>query len=287
MITRSKSGISKKKVFLTTPHAVPLPSHIYYECVEPTCYTEASKHAVWHQAMADEFTALQRQGTWSLVPYSPSKHVVGCRWVYKIKHHPDGSVARYKARLVAKGFHQEYGIDYTETFSPVVKHTTICVVLALAVHYQWSLHQLDVTNAFLHGLLTEEIYMSQPSGFVDPCFPKHVCKLHKSLYGLKQAPRAWYDRFSNYLEGLGFNRTYTDSSLFIRRYRGSITIVLLYVDDLIITGNNKLYIEFIISQLSLVFEMKNLGKLHHFLGIEVKQHLLASSFLNPNMLKIC
>lgn len=100
--------------------------------------------------MATEFSAL-RQGTWSLVPYSPSMHVVGCRWVYKIKHHPDGSIARHEALLVAKGFHQAYGVDYTETFSPVVKQATIRVVLTLAIQFDRPLHQLDVTNAFLHG----------------------------------------------------------------------------------------------------------------------------------------
>ena len=213
MTTRSKFGICKKRVFFTSPHPISLPSHQYYDSIEPTSYTEASKQDVWRQAMTDEFSALQRQGTWSLVPLSPSQHVIGCRWVYQIKYHPDGSIARHKARLVAKGFHQEYGVDFTETFSPVVKHTTIRIVLTLAVHYQWTLHQLDVTNAFLHGLLDEEIYMSQPQGFIDSVFPSHVCKLHKSLYGLKQAPRAWYDRFSNYLEGLG-SLELTRTSLF-------------------------------------------------------------------------
>ena len=159
---------------------------------------------------------MQRQGTWSLVPYSPDKHVVGCCWVYRLKYNHDGSIAHYKARLVAKGFHQEYGVDYTETFSPVVKQSTVRVVLALAIHFNWVLDQLDVTNAFLHGILNEDIYMVQPTGFVNACFPTHLCKLHKSLYGLKQALRAWYERFSNFLLGLGFHTTYADPSLFIR-----------------------------------------------------------------------
>lgn len=103
---------------------------------------------------------------------------MGCRWVHKIKHNPDGSIARYKARLLAKGFHQEFGVDYHETVSPVVKHTTIRLVLSLAVHYNWSLRQLDVTNAFLHGILQEDTFMAQPPSFIDLRFPRHVCKLH-------------------------------------------------------------------------------------------------------------
>lgn len=187
MVTRAKSGISKKKVFLASKHLVSLlQTHI-----TKLWNQQASKSEDWRRAMADEFSALQRQGTWSLVPHSPSKHVVGCRWVYKLKHNQDGPIARYKARLVAKGYHQEHGIDPTETFSPVVKHSTIHVILALAVHFKWPLHQLDVTKAFLHGILQEEIYMTQPPGFIDPSFPpNHLCRLHKSLYGLKQAPCA-------------------------------------------------------------------------------------------------
>eukprot|EP00268_Persea_americana_P046951 TRINITY_DN4858_c0_g2_i1.p1 TRINITY_DN4858_c0_g2~~TRINITY_DN4858_c0_g2_i1.p1 ORF type:complete len:274 (+),score=35.97 TRINITY_DN4858_c0_g2_i1:107-928(+) len=113
------------------------------------------------------------------------------------------------------------------------------------------------------------IYMTQPQGFIDPAFPSHLCKLHKSLYGLKQAPRAWYERFSNYLFGLGFQSTYADPSLFIRRFKNFVTLLLLYVDDLIITGSEGTYITYLIFDLRLLFEMKNLGKLHHFLGIVV------------------
>lgn len=132
------------------------------------------------------FLTHQRKTLW----VASEKNIVGCKWVYKLKHHQDGSIARYKARLVGKGFHQEPGIDHNETFSPIAKHSTIRVVLASAIHFNWPLHQLDVTNAFLHGILKEDIFMLQPQSFIDPQFPNHVCKLLKSLYGLKQAPRA-------------------------------------------------------------------------------------------------
>jgi hypothetical protein len=135
--------------------------------------------------------------------------------VYKVKQHSDGSIERYKARLVAKGFQQRDGIDYKETFSPVIKPATIRILLSLAVHYNWPLKQLDVSNAFLHGQLSEEVFMEQPTGFVDSMFPGHVCKLKKALYGLKQAPRAWFQRLSQALLHLGFIGSLVDTSLFI------------------------------------------------------------------------
>ncbi|KAL5706232.1 hypothetical protein ACHQM5_024430 [Ranunculus cassubicifolius] len=160
------------------------------------------------------------------------------KWVFKIKRRSDGSIERYKARLVANGFHQQEGLDYTETFSPVVKHSTIRVVIALAIHHKWPIRQLDVQNAFLHGVLSEEVYMRQPIGFVDPKYPHHVCRLHKSLYGLKQAPRAWFQRFSDYLEQLGFQESKADYSLFTFHQDGVHIILLIYVDDILITGSS-------------------------------------------------
>ena len=139
----------------------------------------------WKQAMQEEIQALHDNGTWTLVPYHSSMNLVGSRWVYKIKRRADGSIERYKARLVARGFTQQEGIDYSETFSPVIKPTTVQLVLTIAISNGWSLHQLDVHNAFLNGILQEEVYMDQPPGFVHSDFPTHVCRLHKSLYGLK------------------------------------------------------------------------------------------------------
>lgn len=147
--------------------------------------------------MNTEYQALIKQGTWTLVFPPSGANVIGCQWIYKIKHNSDGSVARYKARLVANGNQQAEGIDFTKTFSPVIKQPTVRIVLSLAVHYGWSIKQLDVTNAFLHGVLDEEVYMRQPLGYKDPDHPHFVCKLHKALYGLRQAPRAWFSMFSD------------------------------------------------------------------------------------------
>ena len=140
--------------------------------------------------MDEEVQALQQNGTWILVPRPVNTNIVGFKWVFRTKYFPDGSVERLKARLVAKGYTQVPGLDYTDTFSPVVKATTVRVVLSLAVTNKWPLRQLDVKNAFLNGTLTEHVYMEQPPGYIDPRFPTHVCLLKKALYGLKQAPRA-------------------------------------------------------------------------------------------------
>lgn len=144
-------------------------------------------------------------------------NLVGCKWVFRVKQKADGSLDCYKARLVAKGYHQQPGLDFDETFSPVVKPYTIRTVLSVAVHHNWPVHQLDVTNAFLHGHLSEEVYMQQAPGFVDPQFPHYVCKRHKALYGLKQAPRAWFQCLSSFLTDLGFRCSAADSSMFVRR----------------------------------------------------------------------
>lgn len=194
---------------------------------------------------------------------------MGCKWVFKVKKNPDGSVERCKARLVAKGYNQVEGIDYAATFSPVIKPTTIRIVLSLAVSLDWSIRQLDISNAFLNGYLEETVYMSQPPGFSDSRCPQFVCKLNKSIYGLKQAPRAWFQRLSSFLFTIGFTGSHTDSSLFIREQGGNVLYILLYVDDIIITGSTDLVVQECISLIAAEFQLRDLGILHYFLGIEV------------------
>lgn len=153
----------------------------------------------------------------------------------------DGSVARYKARLVANGNQQEEGLDFTKTFNPVIKQPTIRVVLSLAVHYDWEIRQLYVCNAFLHGVVEEEVYMKQPLGYKSVSHPHHVCKLNKALFGLRQAPRAWFSLFSSFLIQHGINSK-TDPSLFSLKTDQGLTLVLVYVDDIHLTGSNTSYI---------------------------------------------
>jgi histone deacetylase 1/2 len=240
---------------------------------EPSSLAEALGDARWKKAMEDENAALHQNQTWHLVPANPKsrRNIIDCKWVYRIKKNSDGTIDRYKARLVAKGFKQRYGIDYEDTFSPVVKAATIRVVLAISVSQGWSLRQLDVKNAFLHGVLDEEVYMKQPPGFADPNFPNHICKLDKALYGLKQAPRAWFSRLSSKLHAFGFKASKADTSLFIYQRSGITIFVLIYVDDIIVTSSSDAAISALLKDLNTHFAIKDLGPLHYFLGLEVKQ----------------
>ncbi|KAK2978061.1 hypothetical protein RJ640_015699 [Escallonia rubra] len=247
---------------------------------EPTCHTQAQKLPEWRSVMTEEINALLRNGTWSLVPYHSNMNVVGCKWVFCVKKKADGSLERYKARLVAKGFHQQPGADFRETFSPVVKHTTIHTILNIAITHGRPLRHLDVNNAFLHGTLYEDVYMCQPLGFEDPSHPHHVCKLHRSIYSLKQAPRAWFNHLSSFLVFLDFVPSQTDLSLFVWNSSDIISYILVYVDDIIVTGNSTSHILSLIQSLGTEFSLKDLGSLQYFLGIEVMHRLSGDNLVS-------
>ncbi|KAJ0565941.1 putative RNA-directed DNA polymerase [Helianthus annuus] len=234
---------------------------------EPTCYNEAAKNDKWVDAMNSEMEALYRNNTWILVDLPKGRKPIGCKWVYKVKYKANGEVERYKARLVAKGFNQREGLDFGETFSPVVKMTTVRVVLKIAVNNGWPLYQMDVNNAFLYGMLSEDVYMVQPQGYSSN--DNKVCKLVKSLYGLKQAPRQWNEKLTSVLTSMGFVQSMCDYSLFILSKSDVFVVLLVYVDDIVITGNNKAAIERVKNSLRENFHIKDLGLLRYFLGIEV------------------
>ena len=168
-----------------------------------------------------------------------------------------------------RGFTQQAGVDYGETFSPVVKPATIHVVLSLATSSSWPIHQLDVKNAFLHGHLAETVYSMQPAGFVDAACPRDVCCLNRPLYGLKQAPRAWFSQFTSYLYTLDFQGSKADSSLFLLHRGAATTYLLLYVDDIILIASTPAFLQSIIASLHREFSMTDMGSLHHLLGINV------------------
>ncbi|XP_049934544.1 retrovirus-related Pol polyprotein from transposon RE1 isoform X1 [Nymphaea colorata] len=222
----------------------------------------------WAAAMQEEMDALQSRGTWTLVTPSVDAAIVGCRWVFTIKYRADGSIDRYKARLVAKGYTQTYGVDYYDTFSPVARHASLRILLAVAVSKNWSLSQLDVKNAFLYGDLHEEVYMQQPPGFVAEGECQKVCRLRKAIYGLKQSPRAWFQKLSENIENEGFRRSSADHSLFVKKTSTGTVIVLVYVDDIIVTGDDDQGISNIKDVLGQHFVTKDLGELRYFLGIE-------------------
>jgi hypothetical protein len=196
-------------------------------------------------------------------------NVIDSKWVFKTKRQFDGSIERYKARLVAKGFKQQYGFDYDDTFSHVVKPATIRLLLSLAVTNGWHLRQLDVQNAFLHGVLEEEVYMHQPPGFVDLSQPQHLCRMIKALYGLKQAPRAWHARLGAALLAQGFTPYTADTSLFMLLCREVTMFLLVYVDDIILVSSSSTAASRLVQNLQSEFEVKDLGPLHYFLGIKV------------------
>ena len=173
----------------------------------PKSVAEALKSPYWRKAMSEEIDSQIKEHTWDLTNITSVANVVGCRWVFTIKRKPDGFIDRYKARLVAKGYTQRPGIDYYDTFSPVVKPATIRIVLSTATTRDWPLRQLDVNTAFLQGHLEEEVFMTQPPGFVDKDNPTAVCKLHKAIYGLKQSPRAWYNELHQFLLQSGFKNS--------------------------------------------------------------------------------
>jgi histone deacetylase 1/2 len=238
---------------------------------EPKSVHDALADSNWKKAMDVEYEALMRNKTWHLVPPHHAHNLIDCRWVFKKKRKADGTLDKHKARLVAKGYKQRYGIDYEDTFSPVVKAATIRLVLSLAVSLGWSLRQLDVQNAFLHGNLDEEVFMRQPPGYESKNHPHFVCKLDKALYGLKQAPRAWYARLSTKLQQLGFKASKADVSLFVYNKGGVVIFLLIYVDDIIVASSSDAATQALLKDLRAEFALKDLGELHYFLGIEVKK----------------
>nr|GEW39646.1 putative RNA-directed DNA polymerase [Tanacetum cinerariifolium] len=235
----------------------------------PSNVEQALKSEKWKNAMDVEIDALMRNETWDKCIFPQGKKVVGCRWIFTVKYKPDGTVERYKAWLVAKGYTQTYGIDYSETFSLVAKIATIRVLFSIAANQGWHLHQFDVKNAFLYRELKEEVYMEAPPGFSQHFKHEEVCKLKKSLYGLKQSPRAWFGRFTLAMKKYRYKQSNSDYTIFLRHRGDHVTCLIIYVDDMIITGNDKSEIKKLKEGLCAEFEIKDLGNLRYFLGIKV------------------
>ena len=223
--------------------------------------------------MVEEMESLSKNKTWVLVDKPRNKKIIGCKWVYKRKPGIVGvEPPRFKARLVAKGFSQVEGIDYHEVFSPVVKHTSIRVILSITAIKDLELEQLDVKTTFLHGMLEEEILMQQPEGFLQQGSEEKVCLLKRSLYGLKQSPRQWYFRFDEYMLKLKFQRSRYDSCVYYKILEDkSYIYLLIYVDDMLIACKHRSEMLKLKKLLNQEFDMKELGPATRILGMEISR----------------
>ncbi|KAJ9539453.1 hypothetical protein OSB04_032186, partial [Centaurea solstitialis] len=239
----------------------------------------ANEYPDWFMAMQEEINQFVRLKVWRLVPRPEEKSIIDTKWIFKNKKDEDNIVVRNKARLVAKGYRQQEGIDYYETFAPVARIKAIRMFLAYAAHKDFTVYQMDVKTAFLNGVLKEEVYVSQPEGFVDQDHPDHVYILDKALYGLKQAPRAWYDSLSQFLVESGYSKGKIDNTLFIKREGEHIMLVQIYVDDIIFGSTCPNFCDTFSKLMMTRYEMSMMGELNFFLGLQVKQ-LSAGIFIN-------
>ncbi|GJW43017.1 retrovirus-related pol polyprotein from transposon TNT 1-94 [Tanacetum coccineum] len=212
-----------------------------------------------------------RLQVWELVPRPEGKNIIALKWLLKNKYDAKNIVVRNKTRLVAKGYRQEEGINFEESFVPVARLEAVQMFIAYAAHKNITIFQMDVKMTFLNGPLKEEVYVSQPEGFIDPEFPYHVYRLKKALYGLKQAPRAWYDKLSSFLIEHGFTKGIIDPTLFTRRHEGYILLVQVYVDDIIFGSTNPEFSKRFANLMKNNFEMSMMGELKFFLGLQVHQ----------------
>jgi hypothetical protein len=245
---------------------------IYLVDEEPRSLTEAytSPDAeYWREVVRSEMDSIISNVTWEITDLPAGCKPVGCKWIFRRKRRPDGTIEKYKARLVAKGFTQKKEEDYFDTYSSVARLPTIRVLLALAAAYKLLVHQMDVKTTFLNGELEEEIYMQQPEGFVVKGQESKVCRLIKSLYGLKQAPRQWHEKFNNTLTTVGFCVNEANKCVYYRFSGGKCVIMCLYVDDILIFGTDLEAIMETKVFLSKNFDMKDLGEADVILNIKL------------------
>lgn len=276
--TRSTAGIPPKRFCDEYGELTNLADHCAFSMMdtyEPRTFQEAMESPnaqKWWDASQAEYNSLIENETWELVPLPEGRKKVSCKWVFKVKRDKDGNIDRYKGHLVVRGFSQEGGVDYFETFSPVVRLDSICALLAFAVQQAMNIHQMDVVTAFLNGHLEEEIYMEQPEGFIESGKEHLVCRLKCSLYGLKQAARCWNQELDEFLLSNNFIQSVADPCIYFRDVeKNSIAILAVYVDDIVLFTKTE---EEMVQQkdlLSTRFKMKDMGPLHYILGIHVEQ----------------
>ena len=226
--------------------------------------------ALWKAAVEEEIASHQKNGTWELVPLPPGRTPIKSKWIFELKPGYDGVAERYKARLVALGCSQRAGVDYDETFAPVVKLSTLRIMLALVAARDLDVFQLDVKTAFLNGILEEEVYMRQPEGYAVKGRETDVCRLIKSIYGLKQAPRVWNMELNDAIIKYGLIRSQPDPCLYFRLQGEEWMAVLFFVDDAIVCGTNRKALEDFVTYLKKKFELRTLP-VDRFLGLTIKR----------------
>ena len=245
---------------------VTLDDSVPEDSAESLTFDQASLHSHWRTAMHAEIDSIHSNRTWTLVPLPTGKKAISSKWVYKVKPGTSTHPTRYKARLVARGFEQRD--DFLETFAPVVRWETIRLLVAIAVHLNWPIHQLDVLTAFLNGLLKEDVYMYQPPRFVVAGAEHLVCKLHKALYGLKQSPRAWYARLHAALIAWKLIQSSSDPNLYYAHIGSDTVALLVYVDDILLTGSSPTLIAQLKTHLHQTFKTNDLGPIRRYLGVQ-------------------
>lgn len=242
--------------------------------VEPKSLKEALEgedKEKWQIAIQEEMNSLMKNNTWELQLLPKGKNVIGSKWIFKIKTNENGEIVRYKARLVAQGFTQKYGVDYDESFAPVVKQTTIRTLMTIAGAKRMHVKHVDIKTAFLNGDIEEEIFMKQPDGFVQAHERKLVCRLHKGLYGLKQSARAWNTKLNDVLIKNCFKRGISDPCLYTKIINGNHVYVLIYIDDILLVSDNEKEIQNFEEMLKKEFEITLLGNVSNFLGLQIER----------------
>ena len=221
--------------------------------------------------MQEELNQFEALKVWRLVPKPQDKSIIGTKWIFKNKKDENGVIVRNKARLVAKGYRQQEGIDYDQTFAPVACTEAIRMFLVYAAYKDFTVFLMDVKTAFPYGNLKEEVYVSQPEGFVDLSKSDYVYILDRALYGLKQAPRAWYEELSTYLLGAGFSKGKIDTTLFVKSEGDDIMLIQIYVDDIIFGSTSREMCKFFEQIMIVKFNMSMMGEINFFLRLQVNQ----------------
>nr|GEY06972.1 retrovirus-related Pol polyprotein from transposon TNT 1-94 [Tanacetum cinerariifolium] len=269
-------------VFTSEPHSEASSSgDIILSKVKPKNFKYAITEDCWFQAMQDEIHEFDRLQVWELVHQPNCVMIIALKWIYKVKLDEYGDVLKNKARLVAKGYRQEEGIDFEESFALVARIEAIRIFIANAASRNMIIYQMDVKTAFLNGKLKEEVYVSQPEGFIDPDHPTHVYRLKKAMYGLKQAPRAWYDTLLRFLLDNDFSKGAVDPTLFTQKTGKHILLVQIYVDDIIFASTDPQACDMFSNEMSLKFQMSMMGQMLFFLGLQVSQSL-GGIFINQS-----